>query len=175
MKWMRYLNAALMVAFVWLAVYVWPRLPARIPRHFGASGEVDAWADRSLSAWFALPAIGLFTVLVLELSAWLVLRRPQFINMPSKQHFMALPPEEQAPIAREIALFIQGLSTMMILLFAAIQWATWRAALGEPTRGLMQFVLIATLAMGPILAVVMIARTSSRVEAARRRVRLRGG
>lgn len=175
MKWLRYLNLLLMTAFVWFAVYLWPHLPERIPRHFGASGEVDAWADRSLGSWFALPAIAVFTVVILELSAWLVQRRPQFINMPSKQHFMALPPEEQAPIAREIGLFVQGLSTMMLLLFAAIQWATYQAARGVSTRGLMQFVLIATLVMGPILAVVMIARTSSQVAAARRRVKLRGG
>ena len=175
MKWLRYLNGILLAGFVWFAVSLWPHLPDRIPRHFGANGEVDAWVERSLGSWFALPAIAVFTVAVLEFSAWLVERRPQYINLPSKQQFLALPPHEQAPIAREVGIFVQGLATMMILVFATIQWATYQAARGISTRALMQFVLVATLLVGPILAVVMIARTSSQVEAARRRVKLRGG
>ena len=44
----------------------WGRLPDRIPTHWGPSGAIDAWADKSLGSVFAMPllALGLYALLL---------------------------------------------------------------------------------------------------------------
>lgn len=49
--------AALVVAYAGLLVVGWLTLPARVPMHFGAGGEVDDWASRP-AAILAMAGIG---------------------------------------------------------------------------------------------------------------------
>lgn len=172
---LRWVNLLLVAALVGAAVLLWPELPERVPRHFNAAGEVDAWSAKTAASWFLLPGIAVFTVLLLEFSAWLVERRPEYINLPSKKQFLELPPEERAPIARAVVVFVQVLNLGMVLLFATIQLATYRAAFGQSTAGLLQAVLLLTVLLGPMLGIWLIVRVNGRVTEAHRSWRGRGG
>ena len=76
------LNVALMISWITMAIVVFERLPASIPMHFGPSGAADSFAERSISTWFALPAIGVSTTLLLLGLASRAQRRPALYNVP---------------------------------------------------------------------------------------------
>lgn len=63
---------ALAVVPLAFAVNAWPRLPARIPTHFGASGLPDGWAAKSVASVFLLPGLALVMAFVLGGTTWLV-------------------------------------------------------------------------------------------------------
>lgn len=170
MRNLKYINYALAAALCVFAAVVWPHLPERIPSHFNGRGEVDAWARKGFASWFLLPAIGVVTLVILHASAWAVLRWPGMLNIPSKKQFLELPRAEQEPILRLTESFLHAIGTMILWMFGAIQWATYRAALGYPTRGLMLTVLIVSMVFTPLIAVVLLARTSSMVTEATRKV-----
>ena len=56
------LNAALSLLLVGGSLWVFPTLPARVPRHFGLGGTADAYWDATLLHWMALPAIAIVVV-----------------------------------------------------------------------------------------------------------------
>lgn len=62
------------LALVLLArtVEAWPRIPERVPIHFGASGLPDGWAEKSVASVFLVPILGLVMAVVLGASTALV-------------------------------------------------------------------------------------------------------
>lgn len=50
----------------------WPRIPERVPVHFGASGLPDGWAVKSVASVFLVPILGLVMAIVLGASTALV-------------------------------------------------------------------------------------------------------
>ncbi len=48
----------------------WERVPARIPVHWGLSGEPDRWADRGFWSIYAVLAAGVVVSLAIALSIW---------------------------------------------------------------------------------------------------------
>ena len=54
------------------AVEAWPRLPERIPTHFGASGLPDGWSAKSVASVFLLPITGIVMAFILGGTTWLV-------------------------------------------------------------------------------------------------------
>ncbi|MCS3633347.1 hypothetical protein GGP57_000638 [Salinibacter ruber] len=56
------LNAALSLLLVGGSLWVFPTLPARVPRHFGLGGTADAYWDATLLHWMVLPAIAIVVV-----------------------------------------------------------------------------------------------------------------
>lgn len=168
------LNLLLLSLLVVGSVAVYPSLPAMLPQHFNARGVVDAWVAKSWRSWLLLPVIGAITLLAVDLSARFALRRPQYINMPSKKQFLELPPEEQRAILDEVRHSMQLVGTFIVVLFGLIQLGMYRAAMRQPTEGLMVFVLVLAVATGPLLAGWMIVRLTARVKEAHRRATLQG-
>ncbi len=124
------LNVALMISWITMAIVVFERLPASIPMHFGPSGAADSFAERSIGTWFALPAIGVSTTLLLLGLASLARRRPALYNVPSKDLLLSLPPAQQRPLFERISMLLTLLSTSILLLFMAIHYDTWRVSTG---------------------------------------------
>lgn len=54
----------LIVAMLVAGAVAYPRLPARIPMHWNAAGEIDGWADKSFGSVFFAPlmALGLYAL-----------------------------------------------------------------------------------------------------------------
>lgn len=125
------LNVALMISWVTMAIVVFERLPASIPMHFGPSGAADSFAERSIGTWFALPAIGVSTTLLLLGLANMTQRRPALYNVPSKDLLLSLPSAQQLPLFEQIAMLLTLLSTSILALFIAIHYDSWRVAMGH--------------------------------------------
>ncbi len=144
---------ALTLGFVAWAAWLWPDVPARLPIHFGASGEPDAWAARSVVSWFALPAVGLATSLLLDLVTRWALRRPELpaVNLPNKAAILALPPERRATVLARVGSLIYTIGAFCVIAFLLIQFGIWSEAHGRTDTGwVLTGVLIAVI--GPLAA-----------------------
>ena len=122
---------ALLLTWITLAIVAFGQLPERIPMHFGPSGEADSFADKSVLSWFGLPLVGVITTLMLLGLAHATHRHPTIFNMPAKEQLLDLPTEAQQPFLEEVAIFMSLMATSVVLLFAAIQYDSWRVALGQ--------------------------------------------
>jgi uncharacterized membrane protein len=121
-------TVALLLTWITLAIVAFGQLPDRIPMHFGPSGEADSYADKSVLSWFGLPLVGVITTLMLLGLAHATHRHPTIFNMPAKEQLLDLPTEAQQPFLEEIAIFMSLMATSVVLLFAAIQYDSWRVA-----------------------------------------------
>jgi uncharacterized membrane protein len=114
--------AALAAILLVVAAY-WTDIPARIPTHFGVSGNPDGWGKRNGILLLPLTAIGLFLLLTI------VSRYQGLINVP-----MAI--ERDAP---EVQRLLQSMSIVLkvvvLLVFLYLEWRQVNTALGR-TRGL---------------------------------------
>ena len=129
------LHGLVLVLFWTQALWLWPRLPARIPVHFGASGAVDRWAPTTLVTWFALPLLAaLISASLWGLGRWAV-TAPKLWNVPEKERFLALSPEARAPVMDMVRGFLDGTGIVTILFLGLMHWWTYRTATGA-SRGL---------------------------------------
>lgn len=124
------LNIALMLGWIVWAIAVFDRLPDTIPMHFGPSGAADSFATRSIGSWFALPAIGIGTTVLLLILARAAERRPELYSVPSKELLLSLPSKQQQPFFAQITTLLLLLSTSVLLVFIAIHYDSWRVAIG---------------------------------------------
>ena len=80
-------------------VALWPLLPDRFPVHFDLAGQPDRFADGSSLEFFLLPGLSLvLTALLLGITRWidrLASDHPEWINVPNKERFLALRPEQR--------------------------------------------------------------------------------
>jgi len=144
---------ALLILWIAFAIAVYDRLPDTIPTHFGPSGVADAYSARSISSWFALPAIGVCATLLVLGLAQRSLARPSMYNVPGKAELLALPPTLQEPFIEQLAMFMTLLGTSVLMLFIAIHYDAWRVAMGAQ-RGLS---MVSWTAIGLNLGGVLIA------------------
>lgn len=170
----RLLNVLLLLVLWGGALWYWDTLPERVPTHFDARGLPDAWGTKGFASWFLLPTIALATAGLMYVSAWLVQRRPVLLNIPRKKELLELSPADQAPVLRAVTATLEAITAGILLIFCAIQLATYRAAFGDSVRPLMLAVLLVAVVGLPLLTLVLIARTSALVKDAHRRARARG-
>lgn len=120
------------------ALAIYGRLPDRFPTHFGASGRPDHWEVRSLGAWLVLPAIGTLVVALMVAAAWFcrwaALRKPQLVNIPFKDRFLAASPGRRAWIVEPIAAALALDAIMIAGLFLFLIVGTERVANGAWTE-----------------------------------------
>jgi hypothetical protein len=108
----------------WVALSAYPRLPERIPVHFGLSGEADAWGGRWMI--FLMPVIG---AAIFAFDYWL-------FNYANVRSARPLPPAAQPAL--------HLLLLELILIFTYITWRMSEVAFGR-ARGLGVWFLPATL------------------------------
>lgn len=108
----------------WIALNVYPRLPERIPVHFGLTGEADRWGSRWMI--FLMPAIG---AMVLTLDYWI---------------FEYLSPRGTKPIPAEVKTPLHLLLLQLSVIFTYITWRMSEVAFGR-ARGLGGWFLPVTL------------------------------
>ncbi len=83
---LRLLMWGIAVALVVAAALSWPALPDRVPTHFDAAGQPDAWSDRSLALWLLMPLLAAALSALMDWSAQTIRRRPEspLVNLPYK-------------------------------------------------------------------------------------------
>lgn len=147
----RILNALLVLALLAGSAWAYPRLPGRIPIHFGLSGEPDRWAARSVISWYLLPAIAVATALGMHAISVYGTRWPEAWNLPEKRRFLALPRSAQAPIIERMQGFLAFTGLVVTALFSVLQAGIYTASTsGGRSAGLPVW------ASGGILAAVLL-------------------
>ena len=126
---------ALVLVWVTLAMVVYGDLPATLATHFGPDGRADQFSEKSIGSWFVLTIIGVCTTAFLLVTAQRADSRPEMFNIPGKAALLSLPRDLQAPFLEELATWMTGLSLVVIVQFAAIQYDMWRVATSSQ-RGL---------------------------------------
>lgn len=111
----------------------WEALPQRIPTHFGAGGEPDAWGSKSSLLIITIVAIATYGLLTI------LNRYPHTFNYLVE--ITEANAEEQYRMARQLMAVLKVEITWM---FAYIQWITIQVALGKAS-GLGSLFLLITM------------------------------
>jgi uncharacterized membrane protein len=155
-----FLNLWLLAIYVVAAAVGWPRLPERIPTHFGVGGRADAWTETSILTWFGLPFLAVGIALVFLGTMTLTRRAPRFWNIPEKQRFLQLSPQRRAPIEARLERLIASVAVLTTALFIGIQIGIYQTATGANT-GLSWASL--AIAFGATTAMLVIAAYEMRI------------
>ncbi len=155
-----------------VALWLSPTLAEKYPVHFDFAGTPDRWAGPSQIEWFLLPAIatvvqGLLLASI-ALTRWLAVRAPEYVNIPSKELFLRLPPDARVRCVAGVEGFMSWMSFGISLLFANILWVTWRVASGATATATISGVWIfLVVTLGGVAWMWWKVSTAVRVEAAR--------
>jgi uncharacterized membrane protein len=112
-------SLGILLAIFGVAGFCWKNLPARIPRHFNASGNPDAWGGKNGLLLLPLTSFGIYILLTMAS------RYQNLINIP-----MAV-----ARDAPEVQSLLLGMSTLLkailLCIFLYLTWATVNTATGR--------------------------------------------
>ena len=132
---MRYVIFFLLVlaAFVLLwvtseGIAVWNRLPERIPTHFGAGGEADAWGTKSIFSVFGGLIISAVILIAMALASRL---SPKWYNLPGRERVLRLPPQQRDHVMSPIREGLAWLAAAISIAFSLVARQTWAVALGR--------------------------------------------
>ena len=119
-EWLLEIVAIAALLLQWgLVASVFPDLPDRVPRHFDASGQADAWGPRMM-VW-SLPIVNVAIFVLLGV----VSRLPHLSNLPIR-----VTERNQARIYRLIRFQTVWLKAFVTGIFAYISWRTIEKAQG---------------------------------------------
>lgn len=108
---------ALLGTAAFLALY-WSRIPAEVPKHFNAAGQIDRWGSKA-------------ELLVLPVIAWLMYLLMTVVEQfPGAWNTGVKVTEENRE--RVYALLGHMLSTLKLLIMAMFTWITVQCALSRP-------------------------------------------
>jgi len=157
-------NVGLMAAMMGFALWAWPQLPERIPTHFGADGLPDGWGERTLLSWFLLPLIAVALTLAMYGFRAVMPRHPGWVNLPDQRRLSDLPEAARGPVLEMFSGFLALVQAQLLVIFAIIQHATYRTALGGSSQGAMILVLVLAVVASPFLLVVFFLRFRTALE-----------
>jgi uncharacterized membrane protein len=162
--------ATIVLLFIMIggSLALWDQLPDRMPLHFGIDGRPDSWGAKTIISWFLLPAIATGLTILIHVVASLIIRRPEFINMPDKKRFLELPPEQRVRVIMVMQGLLQWVGVMLNVTFLIIQFGSYRAAVGHAIPGLIVTALLIATVSSPLLAVVALLRMQSLMKTASR-------
>jgi hypothetical protein len=153
------LQILLLAIYLAGALLLWPSLPARIPMHFDMNGHVTDWADTTIFTWFGLPFLAVATTLLLYGSGRLAARTPSLWNLPEKKRFLALTPEERAPIEQSMYRLLAWTAVAVTFTFIGVHTEIYRTALGGTPGRWWESILLILL---PVILLLVYAVRSTR-------------
>jgi uncharacterized membrane protein len=125
------LNALSVLGTFAVAILGHAAQPARVPVHFDLAGVPDRWADKSWGNTLAVPLVAVGITALLYASAQLVgwaRKHPDLLHLPDKAAFLALPPDLQEPIWRQMKAMIYWLAVPVTVVFLVMEVLAVRAA-----------------------------------------------
>ena len=162
------MNRILLLGILSFALWAWPRLPERIPVHFGIDGRPDAWDEPGLWSWFFLPALAAFLTLLMDWLPRFMARHPRWVNLPNGIRLEDLPSRARQPVLDLLGWFLALVQTEILVIFALIQLATYRTAFGEESQGIMILVLVLAVTASPLFLVVFFVKLQGVMKEVRR-------
>lgn len=133
-KQFKLVNTVLIIAMAVYAITNFASLPAEIPMHFNAKGEVDGWGNKAVL--FVVPGCAVFLFFMMNMIGTL---KPNTYNLPvplTKENA-----KQQVNLAREM---MQGLNLAIFVMLFYILWrivAIAKGASGGLGTGFMVFFL----------------------------------
>ncbi len=126
------------VVLIWIvAIQEWQNLPHKFPMHFDWAGKPDSFVDKSIVAWFLLPAfstmLNLGLSLLLPMVRWMAIKHPEFVNMPRKEQWLQLDLPARLRTLEPVCGALQGLQLSIIALFLFIVIGCAKVASGQWT------------------------------------------
>lgn len=158
------LNALVLGFYVVGTVLVWPRVPDRVPIHFGFGGAADGWADAA-TGWFILPLVAVSTAALIAGAMRLARTSPELWNVPDRQRFLALPESERAPIVATLERFVGLTALFVTLVFVVLHAGIYSTAVGwtDGLPGPVTLFIFGGVAAVLVAALVMNRRLAARV------------
>lgn len=157
----RLLHLLLLGAFFAGSLMVYPALPERFPVHFDLAGRPDAWADRRLAAWLALPLIAASVFVLLEGASRFAARYPHYWSVPEKRRFLELSPSARAPIVQRMQALVSLVGLLSTALMAVVQAGIYLAATRPVPR--MPAIVLAAVAVEMVVIITLALRMNSRL------------
>jgi len=167
-------NTALSAGLVGFGVWAWPRLPDRIPTHFGLNGMPDAWSGTTLTSWFLVPGLALLLAGGVGILRRILPLKPRWVNLPGRTKLVELPEAARGPVLEVLSGSLAMVQTEILVLFALVYLGTLRTAMGESSQGIMILVLLFAVLASPILTVVFVLGFQGAVERGRRMAAAQG-
>jgi len=128
------LNAGLLIAMFAYAFVTYDDLPPRFAIHFDGAGNPDGWMHKNWGEWLLIPLSALGLTAVMYLTSLLVnaaRRNPKRLSIPHKEAFLALPPEQQAPIWAKLKAMVLASAVPLNAILFYVQMSIARFALGQ--------------------------------------------
>lgn len=125
------LNVAFYLLYAMGVVLTWGDLPGRVPLHFGLDGEADRWTERVGLIWFGLPALAAGLTVFIRTLGGFAARNPEIWNVPRKEVFVRLSPDQRAPVIASLEGYLAATSLAMGCLFATLQVGVFMTATGR--------------------------------------------
>jgi hypothetical protein len=119
----------------YMLIKFWTDLPDKIPKHFGFTGEVDAWGDPS-SLYFLL-GVNLLMYIMMTI----IRRFPHTFNYP-----VQITADNAAQQYQLAIWYIALLKAQVVWLFVYLQWQIIQVALGNSTGLGTWFIVVVILA-----------------------------
>ena len=151
-------NVLLVLGMISFAFWAWPRLPDRIPTHFGVDGLPDSWSEKGIWSWFGATAVGISIALSIGLFRAFIPRKPNWVNLPDRRKLSDLPEAARPPVIEMFSGFLAMVQTQLLIIFALIQAGAWKSAMGGSSQGIMIVVLLLAILSSPFLLVVFFLR-----------------
>ncbi len=129
-------NLLLLAGWMGACILVYPRLPERIPLHFGFVGGADAWTRTSMGVWLLLPVIVTAVVLFGYALSGVAAHTPEMWNLSQEEvkRVRALPShvrEELAETGQRSTAWVLILATVALL---GVQLGVYATAVGQTER-----------------------------------------
>lgn len=172
---LRILPWALWVAIAVFSVATFGELPAEIPRHLSAAGDVTRSTPTSWWSWMLLPIIAFVTLGLLSGIEAALPKRPDLFNFPEKERLLALPPEYRRDVIREMQMVLSATAVLAMLVFGVVQVVMWRAAHGHPTSFALPLISVSAIAFVPVVLLLTSRVNNATIEADRRFKAASGG
>lgn len=170
---LRILPWATWFALALFSVATYSTLPELIPKHLDAAGNVTSTLPRAPWSWGLVPLVALVMLIALNWISSQLERRPQYFNFPEKERFLRIPHEYRGPVIERMREMLTITSSVMVLVFAAVQVMMWRTAMGHSAKGLSLALMVGVVMSTPAL-LVLVSRVNNAVDVAERRWKAAG-
>ena len=165
---LRLLPWALCLALVLFTAATYSTLPAAIPQHLNAAGEVTRTLPTSWFTWMLLPLIAVVIQGLMTGATLLLPKRPDLFNFPEKERFLKLPPEYRGDVIPRMQQTMDALGALTVLVLFGVQVMLWRVALGHSPSNVFPILILCTVVFLPA-ALVLTARVNTATEEAHKK------
>ncbi|MGB9920832.1 MAG: DUF1648 domain-containing protein [Moorellales bacterium] len=131
--WLELILVYLVFLSFWYPVTHYAEMPQRIPTHFGASGQPDAWADKSWASVLTLPLIlaGVYAGLTGLAGYMAGVKDPKKLINVSPKQLEKITPERAEAIRRTVIRFLMGEKSLLVAMLSYLSYAETMTALGR--------------------------------------------